>query len=118
LKAPKPAIAAARVPVDGDRDGVMDEFDQCLSSAPGASVDSAGCELFSGQINMVFFDHDSDNLTSKARSILSSVASQMASQPNATLNLEGYADLMLILSVKVHLHRITTLPVDVLLIVA
>jgi len=92
LKAPKPAIAAARVPVDGDRDGVMDEFDQCLSSAPGASVDSAGCELFSGQINMVFFDHDSDNLTSKARSILSSVASQMASQPNATLNLEGYAD--------------------------
>lgn len=92
VKLPKPAVAAARVPVDNDRDGVIDDFDQCLSSAPGASVDSSGCELVSGRIDMVLFDVDSADLTSEARSILSSVASQMTRQPNATLNLEGHAD--------------------------
>ncbi len=92
VQLPEPPVAAARVPVDGDRDGVVDSIDQCLSSAPGASVDSSGCELVSGQIDMVLFDIDSAELTSTSRSILSNVASQMASQPRATLNLEGHAD--------------------------
>lgn len=92
VQMPQPAVAAARVPVDSDQDGVMDNIDQCLSSAPGASVDSSGCELISGQIDMVLFDVDSAELTGEARSMLSNVARQMSRQPGATLNLEGHAD--------------------------
>lgn len=91
-KAPKPVVAAARVPVDGDRDGVMDDVDQCLASAPGASVNNVGCETVSGQLDQVLFDVDSDELTSEARSILSSVASKIKRQPGAILKLEGHAD--------------------------
>jgi len=87
-----PAVAAARVPVDGDRDGVIDSIDQCLTTPAGVSVDSNGCEAIAGLIDMVLFDIDSAELTSNARSILSNVASQVAGNPNATLNLEGHAD--------------------------
>lgn len=89
---PQPTVAAAKVPVDGDRDGVMDDVDQCLSTAAGVSVDSNGCDAVAGLIDMVLFDVDSAELTAQARSILSNVASQVASQPNASLSLEGHAD--------------------------
>ncbi len=92
IEVPTPAVAAARVPADGDRDGVMDDVDQCLSTAPGVSVDSFGCDTIAGQIDMVLFDVDSAELTSEARSILTAVARQLVSQPNATLSLEGHAD--------------------------
>jgi len=92
VKLPKPVIAAAKKPVDGDRDGVLDDFDQCLSTPAGIAVDSSGCEAAATLIDMVLFDVDSAELTSSARSILSNVANQMNSASNASLNLEGHAD--------------------------
>lgn len=92
IEVPQPVIAAARVPVDGDRDGVMDDVDQCLSTAFGVTVDSNGCDAVAASIDMVYFDVDSDELTSDARAILSGVASRMTANPRASLALEGHAD--------------------------
>jgi len=88
----KPVVAAARKSIDGDRDGVVDDFDQCLSTPRGVAVDSSGCEAVASIIDMVLFDVDSAELTSTARSILSNVANQMNGASNASLNLEGHAD--------------------------
>ena len=92
VEIPKPVIAAAKQPVDNDRDGVMDEFDSCLSTPAGIVVDRNGCEAAASFIDMVLFDVDSAELTSSARSILSNVAGQMNAASGATLNLEGHAD--------------------------
>lgn len=40
--APVPAKA---MPADGDRDGVVDSLDQCLSTPMGVTVDASGCAL-------------------------------------------------------------------------
>ncbi len=37
-------VATAVEPMDSDNDGVIDSLDQCPNSAPGAVVDSKGCE--------------------------------------------------------------------------
>ncbi len=89
--APRPVITA-KAPVDGDRDGVMDNRDQCLSTPRGVVVDSTGCEAGAAMIDMVLFDHDSAELTATARGILSSVARTVTSNPGSVLNLEGHAD--------------------------
>ena len=91
-KLPRPVAAAAKKSIDGDRDGVVDDFDQCLSTPHGVAVDSSGCEAVASIIDMVLFDVDSAELTSTARSILSNVANQMNGASNASLNLEGHAD--------------------------
>ena len=91
-KLPRPVAAAAKKSIDGDRDGVVDDFDQCLSTPRGVAVDSSGCEAVASIIDMVLFDVDSAELTSTARSILSNVANQMNGASNASLNLEGHAD--------------------------
>lgn len=45
--APKPAPAPAPEPepVDSDRDGVIDDLDECPNTVAGAAVDDKGCEL-------------------------------------------------------------------------
>jgi len=91
-KIPKPVVAAAKKPIDSDRDGVADDFDSCLSTPFGIAVNSNGCEAAASFIDMVLFDVDSAELTSSARSILSNVASQMNAISDASLNLEGHAD--------------------------
>ncbi len=88
----QPVIAAAKVDLDGDRDGVMDSRDNCLSTPMGIAVDRNGCEAAASMIDMVLFDIDSAELTSNSRRILSQVAQQVAANPNAVLNLEGHAD--------------------------
>ncbi len=88
----QPVIAAAKVEVDGDRDGVMDSRDNCLSTPMGIAVDHTGCQAMSSMIDMVLFDIDSAELNSSARRILSQVAQQVVANPNAVINLEGHAD--------------------------
>jgi len=87
-----PPVVAAAIPADGDRDGVIDRVDQCLSTPFGIAVDSTGCEAQAAMIDMVLFDVDSDVLTPQAKSILDNVAQQVVGKSNASLTLEGHAD--------------------------
>ena len=87
-----PAPVAVALPVDSDSDGVADNGDHCLGTAPGVAVDSSGCEIAAARIGMVHFDVDSAELTSRARGILNDVAGQLVGKRSATVNLEGHAD--------------------------
>ena len=86
------APVAVALPVDSDADGVLNNADQCPGTAVGIVVDDSGCQIAAARIDMVHFDIDSAELTSRARGILTNVASQLVSRRSATLTLEGHAD--------------------------
>ena len=85
-------VAAVAVVLDGDRDGVSDQYDRCLETAFGVSVNEEGCALFSGVIEGVNFHSNSADLTTNAKSILDDVAVTLGKYPAANVQVKAHTD--------------------------
>ena len=98
--APAPqAVAAAAPPprpVDSDRDGVMDDVDQCPNTVAGARVDAQGCALkltTTETISMnVQFDNNSSVVKSEFLPEIEKVAVFMKEYPTVNGDIEGHTD--------------------------
>lgn len=88
-----PAAAIAVPPPDSDGDGVIDEFDQCPSSAPGFQVDAAGCVIQQTLVlREIQFATGSNELSPEAHARLNELAAAMAAQPQLVLEVGGHTD--------------------------
>ncbi len=75
--------------LDGDKDGIADADDLCLSTPEGVTVDAMGCEELD---TLVLFDFDSANLRAEDLAIITQTGEFL--QRNTTLNIRisGYTD--------------------------
>jgi len=87
-----PPMAARHVPLDSDKDGIIDSADQCPSTKFGVLVDVNGCAMLDGVLEGVNFYSASKNLTPKAKSILDEVAHRLKQHPNAMINVDAHTD--------------------------
>lgn len=90
--APPPALAAARAPIDGDLDGVYDDFDRCPQSDIFDIVNDTGCEAFAQLVEVVKFGWDSAELAPDAKLALDGIALRMKDHPGANLGLAAHTD--------------------------
>lgn len=83
-------------PVDRDQDGVLDNFDNCPTSAPGTLVDASGCRVqFQAQdlsLEGVSFHPGSDRLTAESTVILDQTAETLKSVEEKTVTIAGHTD--------------------------
>lgn len=88
-----PAAAVAVPPPDSDGDGVVDEFDQCPSSAPGFQVDAVGCVIQQTLVlREIQFATGSNELSPEAHARLNELAAAMLAQPQLVLEVGGHTD--------------------------
>ena len=87
-----PALAAKVVPLDSDRDGVVNALDQCESTEHGVLVDADGCAIFDGVLQGVNFFSASARLTPKAKNILDGVAITLKQYPRAKIEVNAHTD--------------------------
>ena len=87
-----PVAAVAIAPLDTDSDGVLDNIDQCPSTAIDLSVGSDGCALFAGVIEGVNFNNNSAELTPDAQVILDAVAITLRKYPSASVDVKAHTD--------------------------
>ena len=75
--------------LDGDKDGIADADDLCLSTPEGVTVDAVGCEELD---TLVLFDFDSADLRAEDLAIITQTGEFL--QRNSTLNIKitGYTD--------------------------
>ena len=90
--APEPVIAAAIIPKDTDRDGVLDRADRCPATPRRSTVDRHGCPVFAGIIEGVNFKTGSAELTDQAVDILDDVNRTLRQYPNTRLVIKAYTD--------------------------
>ncbi|MGY5450605.1 OmpA family protein [Agarivorans sp. MS3-6] len=80
---------------DEDSDGVINQRDLCPNTVLGAEVDNYGCGEFQniddGYELMVFFEHDSSQLSPKFSPQLQQVADFMQRYPEVKISVEGFA---------------------------
>lgn len=93
--------------IDRDGDGVINSKDQCQGTHAGIEVDATGCprkkmmmspvmaspaiaDQFQGVLEGVWFDHDSDRLTTEAKQILNEAASALKQHPSVKLVVVGH----------------------------
>ncbi len=89
---PEPILAAAVIPKDSDRDGVLDRADQCPNTVSRSTVDRYGCALFSGTIEGVTFKTASAELTDEAVDILDDVQRTLRQYPRTNLVIKAHTD--------------------------
>ncbi len=107
---PEPVPEPAPEPVsvvgvaDADGDGVADGQDQCPGTAAGAAVNATGCAEAAAPtletakagdtivLDGVNFETGSSTLTANARTILDSVARQLAARPELRVEIGGHTD--------------------------
>jgi OmpA-OmpF porin, OOP family len=87
-------IIQPAVVVDTDRDGIDDSRDRCPSTLPGTRVDSDGCAIEQAVITLqgVFFQTNSDKLTSDSLNTLVMAAAALAGQPTMKVEIRGHTD--------------------------
>lgn len=78
--------------LDTDGDGVPDTRDDCIQSESGAAVDETGCAVFDGALEGVNFLSGSAELTSEAKGILDSVASQLQRYGSVKIAIMAHTD--------------------------
>jgi len=95
-KAPLPVVpqvpAVAVLPLDDDKDGVLNDQDACPGTELGSAVDDRGCELFGGVLEGVNFHTGSADLTDQARSKLDEVAATLMAYPTVSFELSAHTD--------------------------
>jgi adhesin transport system outer membrane protein len=86
---PRTVIAVA----DEDRDGVLDEKDQCLGTPAGVRVDHTGCEL-KDVINLkgVNFEYASSKLRKDSKAVLDEAAAMLKRYPDLRVEVAGHTD--------------------------
>ena len=89
---PDAPAAVAEVCEDADNDGVCDNVDKCLGTAPGVVVDEYGCEKVI-RLNLgVNFATDSAKISDEYLSEIKQVADYMVENGDYTVILEGHTD--------------------------
>lgn len=79
-------------PDDQDADGVLDEADQCASTARHVTVDRSGCGLFDSVLEDVTFKSGSRWLSPLARGQLDRVAETLLAFPEARVQVRAHTD--------------------------
>ncbi len=93
--APKPApMAAAPKPMDSDKDGVLDNLDQCPNTPLGTTVDAGGCWTYAA---VLLFDNNSSYLTPAFhdelnKDELNKLGNFLQEHPKTHVVLSGYTD--------------------------
>lgn len=80
--------------LDGDKDGVPDEFDKCPDTAAGAKVDKSGCQIIeckSMTLSITFGTNKAD-IKPNHYDELKTVADKLKQFPKATTVIEGHTD--------------------------
>jgi len=77
--------------LDGDKDGILDEFDRCEDTAAGALVNANGC-AFSGILKGLTFASGSTALTTEATRVLDEVVVALTVNPNVIIAVESHTD--------------------------
>lgn len=87
-------IIQPAVIVDTDKDGIDDPRDRCPNTLPGTRVDSEGCAIEQAVITLqgVFFQTNSDKLTSDSLSTLVMAAAALSGQPTMKVEIRGHTD--------------------------
>lgn len=96
---PKPQPVVPEIvddmPVDNDRDGVVDHLDRCLGTPYGTPVNAQGCPQEVRrplrQNLPVFFDYDKAIIKPQYREVIADFAATMRELPNSTAIIEGHA---------------------------
>ncbi|WP_269619764.1 OmpA family protein [Zhongshania sp. BJYM1] len=81
-------------PKDSDGDRVVDQFDECPNTLPGARVDGRGCVIEQQVINIanITFETNSAKLTPLGKNTLMSAVSFLESQKNVNIEIAGHTD--------------------------
>jgi OOP family OmpA-OmpF porin len=81
-------------PVDTDGDRVVDQYDECPNTLPGARVDGRGCVIEQQVINIanITFETGSAQLTPFGKNTLMSAVSFLESQNNVNVEIAGHTD--------------------------
>lgn len=88
----EPVIAAASMPKDTDRDGVLDRRDECPATVRGSTVDRQGCAIFSGTIEGINFQTASAELTDASVDILDDISRTLRDYPRTHLTIKAHTD--------------------------
>ncbi|MEM7259649.1 MAG: OmpA family protein, partial [Pseudomonadota bacterium] len=88
----EPIIAAASIPKDTDRDGVLDRRDDCPATVRGSTVDRQGCAVFSGTIEGIQFQPASAELTDEGVDILDDISRTLRDYPRTHLTIKAHTD--------------------------
>ncbi len=89
---PVPMMAAASLPKDTDRDGVLDRSDECPGTFRNSTVDRNGCAIFAGSIEGITFKTASAELTDSAVDILDDASRTLRSYPRTHLTIKAHTD--------------------------
>ncbi|POP51048.1 OmpA family protein [Zhongshania marina] len=81
-------------PKDSDGDRVVDQYDECPNTLPGARVDGRGCVIEQQVINIanITFETGSATLTPVGKNTLMSAVSFLESQNNVNIEIAGHTD--------------------------
>ncbi|MEX1666828.1 OmpA family protein [Zhongshania arctica] len=81
-------------PKDSDGDRVVDQFDECPNTLPGARVDGRGCVIEQQVINIanVTFQLNSAQLTPLGQNTLMNAVSFLKNQNNINVEIAGHTD--------------------------
>lgn len=79
---------------DRDHDGVADERDQCLGTAPGTEVDERGCAVIRAQIVIegIEFGFDSADILPQSEPSLLRALQILVDNPTARVEIAGHTD--------------------------
>ena len=99
-KAPKvmpkkamPKKVIKRAPVDSDKDGIMDAYDQCPGTAKGTVVNKQGCELEEKiDLSNVQFETGTAILSSSSISILDAASDVLIRNTHLNFEVAGHTD--------------------------
>lgn len=84
------------LPVDSDKDGIVDDIDECYKTPAGVTVDAIGCPVDNNaikEINLnINFEFDSAVVQPEFFSNIESVAQFMGEFPLTRVTIEGHAD--------------------------
>jgi len=79
--------------LDSDRDGVINRLDQCPGTPLGVKVDKVGCPIVKViRLDGVHFHHDSDRLTTAAKSLLNVTAATLKENRGKLIEVAGHTD--------------------------
>lgn len=88
-----PVTVAPVAPADSDKDGVVDEMDQCPNSAAGASVNSQGCAMLESLTLDVQFASGSSELLAEHTQRLDALVEKIAVYGNSlVITVAGHTD--------------------------
>ena len=84
-----PVVVEEPVVLDGDKDGIVDANDLCMSTPEGVAVDTVGCEQIEAK---VLFDFNSSSVRAEDQSIVAETGDFLQRNPALSMKIVGYTD--------------------------